>query len=56
MVENPDSGLINDDIKPTTESERHWSVLNMASLWIGMVVCVPTYLLAGSLISEWMNW
>ena len=56
MVENPDSGLINDDIKPTTASERHWSVLNMASLWIGMVVCVPTYVLAGSLIDQGMNW
>ena len=56
MVENPDSGLINDDIRPTTALERHWSVLNMASLWIGMVVCVPTYVLAGSLIDQGMNW
>jgi NCS1 family nucleobase:cation symporter-1 len=56
MPVNPDPGLINDDIKPTTESERHWSVLNMASLWVGMVVCVPTYMLAGSLIDQGMNW
>ncbi|MCL4157523.1 UNVERIFIED_CONTAM: hypothetical protein GTU68_062181, partial [Idotea baltica] len=28
----------------------------MASLWIGMVVCVPTYMLAGGLISLGMNW
>ena len=56
MLKNPDAGLINDDIKPTTEAERHWSVLNMASLWVGMVVCVPTYMLAGSLIDQGMNW
>ena len=28
---DPDPGLINDDIKPTTAEERHWSVINMAS-------------------------
>lgn len=27
----------------------------MASLWIGMVVCVPTYLLAGGLVEEGMS-
>ena len=56
MLKNPDAGLINEDIKPTTDAERHWSVLNMASLWVGMVVCVPTYMLAGSLIDQGMNW
>ncbi len=28
----------------------------MASLWIGMVVCVPTYMLAGGLIDLGMSW
>ncbi len=55
-VRNPDPHLINDDIRPATEAERHWSVLNMASLWIGMVVCVPTYTLAASLVQQGMNW
>lgn len=53
---NPDPSLINDDIRPTTPAERHWSVMNMASLWVGMVVCVPTYTLAGGLIDQGMNW
>ena len=35
---------------------RTWSVWNMAALWIGMVVCVPTYLLAGGLVDLGMNW
>ncbi|MCO4769722.1 MAG: NCS1 family nucleobase:cation symporter-1 [Deltaproteobacteria bacterium] len=58
MVElnNPDPGLINDDIRPTTEAERTWSIGAMASLWVGMVVCVPTYMLASSMISSGMNW
>lgn len=55
-VEHPDPSLINEDIKPATPGERHWSVTHMASLWIGMVVCVPTYTLAGGLIKEGMNW
>jgi NCS1 family nucleobase:cation symporter-1 len=53
---NPDADLINDDIRPASGEERHWSVMNMASLWVGMVVCVPTYTLAGGLVSEGMNW
>ncbi len=56
QVHAPDPGLINADIAPTTDAERHWSVLNMASLWIGMVVCVPTYMLAASLIEGGMSW
>ena len=55
-VNNPDPSLINADIAPTTDEERHWSVFNMASLWVGMVVCVPTYMLAGGLIDQGMNW
>jgi NCS1 family nucleobase:cation symporter-1 len=55
-VRDPDPGLYNDDIRPAMPDERHWSVLDMASLWIGMVVCVPTYTLAASLIEKGMSW
>ncbi len=55
-VANPDPGLINDDIRPTTKAERTWTVGAMASLWVGMVVCVPTYTLAASMIKDGMNW
>jgi nucleobase:cation symporter-1, NCS1 family len=48
--------LINDDIAPVSAAGRHWNVLSMASLWVGMVVCVPTYMLAASLIEQGMNW
>jgi NCS1 family nucleobase:cation symporter-1 len=51
-----DSNLINEDLAPTPASGRTWSVLNMAALWIGMAVCVPTYMLAGGLIDLGMNW
>lgn len=56
MQNKPDPSLINEDLRPSTPEERHWSVFNMASLWIGMVVCVPTYMMAASLIDSGMSW
>jgi nucleobase:cation symporter-1, NCS1 family len=56
ITENADPSLINEDIRPTRSDERRWSVVNMASLWVGMVVCVPAYMLAGGLIQQGMSW
>ncbi|MGB0590764.1 MAG: NCS1 family nucleobase:cation symporter-1 [Myxococcota bacterium] len=56
MSFNPDPSLVNEDIRPVPESERHWNVMSMASLWVGMVVCVPTYMLAAGLIEQGMSW
>ncbi len=56
LQRSPDPALINDDIAPTGADGRSWSVMNMAALWIGMVVCVPTYMLAGGLVEVGMNW
>ena len=53
---SPDPSLINEDIAPTEWEGRQWTVFNMASLWVGMVVCVPTYMLAAGLISQGMSW
>ena len=41
-------GLINDDIRPTKFSERTWNKWHIASLWVGMSVCIPTYMLASN--------
>jgi NCS1 family nucleobase:cation symporter-1 len=56
QLHDPDPSLVNDDIRPVPLAERHWSVMSMASLWVGMVVCVPTYMLAGGLIEQGMSW
>ena len=48
--------LWNVDLAPTIESQRTWSWVNIAALWIGMVICVPAYLLASGLIQQGMNW
>lgn len=39
----------NADIAPTQASQRTWSRWNVASLWVGMAICVPTYTLGGVL-------
>jgi NCS1 family nucleobase:cation symporter-1 len=44
-----DSPRYNDDIAPTKVSERTWNKWNVASLWVGMAICVPTYTLGGVL-------
>ncbi len=50
------SPLFNDDIAPTTRLQRKWGTYDIAALWISMSACIPTYMLASSLISEGMNW
>lgn len=43
------SPRFNEDIAPTKASQRTWSKWNVASLWVGMAICVPTYTLGGVL-------
>ncbi|SDO30661.1 NCS1 family nucleobase:cation symporter-1 [Vreelandella arcis] len=43
------SSRFNEDIAPTQASERTWSKWNVAALWVGMSICVPTYTLGGVL-------
>ncbi len=50
------SPLANDDILPVPVRERTWNTWNMASLWVGIAVCIPTYMLAAGLIAAGMNW
>jgi NCS1 family nucleobase:cation symporter-1 len=51
-----DSPLVNADLAPVPESERTWSKWHIAALWVGMSVCIPTYMLAAGLIAVGMNW
>ena len=51
-----DSSLVNEDIAPTPPERRTWSTYDIASLWIGMSVCIPTYMLASGLIAGGMSW
>ena len=44
------------DMAPTTRAERRWGMKDIAVLWISMSACIPTYMLASSLINGGMNW
>ena len=50
------SPYVNPDLAPTSAAQRTWRLRDMAALWIAMAACVPTYMLASSLIDEGMNW
>jgi NCS1 family nucleobase:cation symporter-1 len=50
------SGLINEDLAPVPPERRTWTTWNFVALWVSMAACIPTYMLASSLIGGGMNW
>src|SRR5437870_9253004 len=44
------------DMEPIPAARRRWGARDMAVLWISMSACIPTYMLASSLIDQGMNW
>lgn len=52
----PDISLSNKDLAPVLPEQRTWTVWNIAALWVGMAVCIPTYTMASSLIGNGMTW
>src|SRR5580700_5221349 len=50
------SAFYSPDMAPTARAERKWGMRDIAALWISMSACIPTYMLASSLIAEGMNW
>ena len=67
-TQDPDSGFVelvedvsgsalwNPDLAPVPIVKRNWTTYNYAALWISMAHCIPTYMLASSLIGAGMNW
>jgi len=51
-----ESRIFNEDLAPVALEKRTWGIYNIAALWIGMSVCIPTYMLASGLIAGGMNW
>lgn len=52
------SKYYNEDLAPTSISERNWTTYNITMLWVGMSICIPALALSSSLItvgiSPWM--
>jgi nucleobase:cation symporter-1, NCS1 family len=57
LIEPPaPSPLVNADLAPTPVSARTWGRWHIASLWVGLSVCIPTYMLAASMIQAGLSW
>src|SRR5256885_143651 len=56
LAELQNSNLFNADLAPVPPSRRKWRLGSFAALWISMSACIPTYMLASSLIGGGMNW
>lgn len=53
---NMNKDLANEDLAPVTEKQKNWTSFNFFTLWVGMSVQIPTYMMASSLIEGGMNW
>jgi NCS1 family nucleobase:cation symporter-1 len=49
-------GYWNPDLAPVPLSARKWGLRDIIALWVALSACIPTYLLASSLIDGGMNW
>lgn len=50
-----DPSLHNEDLAPVPPEKRTWTTWHVASLWIGMAICVPTYTLASERVAGGMS-
>lgn len=51
-----DPALANEDLLPVSHDRRTWSMWNIAALWVGMAITIPTYTLASSLVDQGWTW
>jgi cytosine/uracil/thiamine/allantoin permease len=50
------SPLYSEDLAPVPASGRTWGTGHLTALWIGMAVCIPTYLLASYMMRDGLSW
>lgn len=46
------SSYYNEDLAPTSVSQRTWTTYNITMLWVGMSICVPSLTLATGLVTS----
>ncbi|MEE8060257.1 MAG: cytosine permease, partial [Gemmatimonadales bacterium] len=56
MPSKYDPALSNEDLLPVTADQRTWNTWNIAALWVGMAITIPTYTLASSLVDRGWTW
>jgi cytosine/uracil/thiamine/allantoin permease len=50
------SPLYSEDLAPVPPAKRTWTKWDLAAIWVGMAVCIPTYLLASYMIKTGLSW
>src|SRR5690242_9806207 len=55
MPDERAASLWNPDLAPTGPEQRNWAWYHFASLWIGMIVAVSGWMLAGGLVEQGMS-
>jgi len=50
------SPLYSPDLAPIPPEKRSWTKWDLAALWVGMAVCIPTYLLASYMMRAGLSW
>jgi len=50
------SDLYSEDLAPVPVEKRTWKRRHLAAIWVGMAVCIPTYLLSSYMILDGMTW
>ncbi len=54
--ELPRSQFYNKDLAPVPLEKRTWGYYEYFAMWVGMSVCVPTWMLGASMIAAGFNW
>lgn len=50
------SPLYSEDLAPVPIKGRTWNMWSLAAIWVGMAVCIPTYILASYMIKSGLDW
>lgn len=50
------SALYSPDLAPVPINQRSWGVWDLTAIWVGMAVCIPTYILASYMIANGLAW
>ena len=56
MIDTQSGSLTNADLAPTPPEKRTWNLWHIASLWVGMSVCIPSYMLSAGMIQAGLSW
>jgi NCS1 family nucleobase:cation symporter-1 len=45
-----DSKYFNNDLAPTSGAERTWNTYHVSMLWVGMAICIPSFMMASNAV------